>query len=49
MRDGLRELTGGQGSPLFWFADKHDLMSGSVLSAPWIDGEGNLRRLNGST
>ena len=48
MRDCLRELTGGKGSPLFWFADKHDLLQGSVLSAPWIDGEGNMRRLDGS-
>jgi hypothetical protein len=48
MRDGLRELTGGQGSPLFWFADKGLLQSGSFLSAPWGDGEGQMRRLNGS-
>ncbi len=45
MHDTLHKLTGGKGSPLFWFADRHALMGDDTLEHAWIDGEGQERRL----
>ncbi|MEO0793027.1 MAG: hypothetical protein AAFY27_10850, partial [Pseudomonadota bacterium] len=45
MRQTLQKLVGGNGSPLFWFADVDTLYAGNVLEHNWIDGEGQTRRL----
>ena len=46
MREALAKLVGGNGSPLFWFADAPALNQGNVLAHAWIDGAGMARRLS---
>jgi len=46
MRDCLRRHTAGQGSPLFWFADRTILKAPDLLRATWSDGQGRSRSLD---
>lgn len=43
MREGLKEVMGGRGSPLFWFTDRDTLTEHTTFGPIWIDGVGNRR------
>jgi len=45
MRDCLKRHVGGEGSPLFWFADRTILQSADLFRAQWFDGHGRSRML----
>ncbi|MGE0700035.1 MAG: replication-relaxation family protein [Hyphomicrobiaceae bacterium] len=45
MRQVLARMSGGTGSPLFWFAEREALKAGNVLTHTWIDGAGHAHRL----
>ena len=49
MRDCLRAQTGGQGSPLFWFADREAMNWQALVDHHWIDGTEVRRQLGIAT